>query len=108
MTLQEVLAADLAGIMAGGFAVTAIHTYGGGSDQENLDVLFQLSPELSMEAQGGGITTALPSVYVLTAAAGNIDRNSLFVIDSREYSVLEIQESVEGLTRILLSEDEEG
>jgi len=106
MTLQEVITADLSAIFTNGFAVTATHTYGGGSDQEEIDVLFQTSPELTMEDRGGGITTALPSILLLTSAAGNIDRDSSFAIDDRVYYVLEIEPSVEGVTRIWLSDDQ--
>lgn len=108
MTLQETIIADLSAIFADGFTVTATHTYGNGSDSEDLNVLFQTSPDVTLEESGGGITTALPSILLLTSDAGNIDRDSSFAIGDSVYYVLQIEQSVEGVTRIWLSDNQAG
>jgi len=87
------------------FVIPATHV--NGAVNETLQVLFDRSRELLLE-DDMALSTAQVSIQVRTADMTNIDRDSQFTIESELYFVLEIQEDVEDVTLITLSQDAAG
>ena len=87
------------------FVIPAIHV--NGAVNETLQVLFDRTRELLLESEMA-LSTAQISIQVRTSDMVNIDRDSQFTIESELYFVLEIQEDIEDVTLIILSQDAAG
>jgi hypothetical protein len=101
MTLRSVINADVTTIMAGGFTVTATHSYGESS--ESLAVLwddtYSTDSMANMEYE-----QSEAAILVATADTGNISHTSQITIDSVTYYVRQIETDRDGMTRITLQE----
>jgi hypothetical protein len=91
-TLSQTILADLASIFAGDLAVNATHINGATNGLEGW----------------GEISSSGPAIEIQTADLTNVDRASTFTISGTVYYVIEIQPDQDGVTTILLSEDQQG
>lgn len=103
--MQNLINSDLAAVFTEGFTVEATHQ--NGATNEALRVLFSNPnrPGLDNLAEVSGSS---PSLLIQTADMVNVDRESTFTINSVVYSVIDIHPDQSGVTRIFLSEDQEG
>jgi hypothetical protein len=104
-TLSQTILADLASIFAGDLAVNATHI--NGATNETLRVLFNNPHQIGLEGWGE-ISSSGPAIEIQTADLTNVDRASTFTISGTVYYVIEIQPDQDGVTTILLSEDQQG
>lgn len=104
-TLKQQLLDDLNQVFQAGLETVATHT--NSATVETINVLFDRVHEMTFE-NGLEVSTQQPQILVQTADAGNVDRDSVFVIESVTYYVLEIQPDEHGTQRILLSRNQAG
>jgi len=107
LSLISTISKDIDSIFAvnGDFVIPAIHV--NGAINETLQVLFDRTREILLESEMA-LSTAQISIEVRTVDMVNIDRDSQFTIESELYFVLEIQEDIEDVTLIILTQDAAG
>jgi len=104
-TLKQQLLNDLDNVFQAGLQVAATHT--NGETVETINVFFDRVHEMSLEG-GLEVSTQQPQILVQTADAASVARDSVFVIESVTYYVLEIQPDDNGTKRILLTRNQAG
>ena len=101
MNIKEQITTDIDSIFASGLTIEITHNYS--STQETLKAFFNNPYETALSKDE--IESTLPGILVKTSTAGNISRESSFVINSKTYYVAENQGDQAGVTTIVLSED---
>ena len=102
MTIAQQILNDLDSVFDAGLTIEITHTY----DQNNeiLKAFFDRPYQTALT--GDEIETINPSILIRTSEASNIDRDSEFTILGTKYYITEIEADNEGVTRIILSEDQ--
>ena len=104
-TLKQQILNDLDNVFQAGLQTAAQHT--NGATVETINVLFDRVHEMTFE-NGLEVSTQQPQILVQTADAASVARDSVFVIESVTYYVLEIQPDDNGTKRILLTRNQAG
>jgi hypothetical protein len=106
MALKDIIGADVATIFtAGGFTVTATHSYNGDASSEDLEVLFD-APYDTILGDDRELESARPQMLLPRANAGNIGSDSNFTINGILYYIIETQDDAsDDIIKYILSED---
>lgn len=102
MSITSQMDADLTKVFLAGLAVAVTHI--NGALQETLNGFFDEAPEILLQ-DGAAVDSEIPTLVLLTAAAGNVDEGSSFLIGGVTYYVTHIEPDQHGTTRVQLNKD---
>jgi hypothetical protein len=102
VTIAQQILDDLDSVFDAGLTIEIIHIYG--QNSETLKAFFDRPYQRALA--GDEVETINPSILIRTSQASNIDRDSEFTILGTKYYITEIEADNEGVTRIILSEDQ--